>query len=407
MPAYEYVALDTEGRTKKGILEGDSLRHVRQLLRDIGLFPVDVELTTTTSSQEGQIKARKSIFGKLRPMDLVLFTRQIATLANAGLPIEQALSAVGQQTTRRKARSIFMSVRSRVIEGHTLTQSMSEYPSTFDELYRSTVGAGEQSGQLGPVLDSLASYLESQYESRRNIQSALYYPIFLFVVAIVVVALLMTYVLPQIMEFYTQSGDELPYLTVMLVRISNFMHQWWLVIFGSLIVGIILIRYALSINAIKMSWHRFKLSLPVIGWFSQSVNAARYANTLAILGTSGVPLVEGMKIASEVVVNRWIRKLLEHAKTQVSEGKSLNKSLEQTRQFPPIFVHMIASGEMSGSLDSMLFKSAEYQQKDLTRLINTMVELFRPLMLLVMAGIVVTIMLAVLQPILKMSNFSI
>ena len=406
MPAYEYVALDTDGRTKKGILEGDSLRHVRQLLRDIGLFPVDVELTSTRSSQEGQIKVKKTLFGKLRPMDLVVFTRQVATLTNAGLPVEQALSAVAQQTTRKKARSIFMSVRSRVIEGHMLTQSMSEYPSTFDELYRSTVGAGEQSGQLGPVLNSLASYLESQYESRRNVQSALYYPLFLFSVAVVVVALLMTYVLPQIMEFYVQSGDELPLLTVILVSTSEFMREWGLILFGFLIVVALLLRYALSIGAIKMSWHRFKLKLPGIGWFTRSLNATRYANTLAILGSSGVPLVDGMTIASEVVGNRWIRKLLEKAKTQVSEGKSLNKSLEQTRQFPPIFVHMIASGELSGSLDSMLFKSSEYQQKDLERLINTSVELFKPIMLLVMAGVVVTIMLAVLQPILRMTSLT-
>lgn len=407
MPAYEYVALDAEGRTKKGILEGDSLRHVRQLLRDVGLVPTDVELTASVPTEGGNFRLSSRLFGKLRPMDLVVFTRQVATLANAGLPIEQALSAVAQQTNRRKARSIFMSVRSRVIEGHTLTRSMSEHPGTFDDLYRSTVGAGEQSGQLGPVLNSLAEYLEAQYESRKNIQSALYYPLFLFVVAIVIVALLMTNVVPAVMEVYLSTGEDLPILTQLLVSTSGFMQDWALLLFGGIILGFILLKYALSIGPIKLWWHRMKLSLPVVGWFSRSFNSARYANTLAILGTSGVPLVDGMRIASEVVVNRWIRKLLETAMVEVSEGTSLNKSLAKTKQFPPIFVHMIASGELSGSLDSMLYKSAEYQQKDLERIIDTMVELFKPLMLLIMAGLVVMIMLAVLLPILNMNQLTI
>ena len=405
MAAFEYTALDADGKTKKGILEGDSLRHVRQLMRDIGLTPMNVELTTTVE-KEGQQGFFARMFGKLRPMEMVLFTRQLATLVNAGLPLEEAMSAVAQQTSRKRARKIFMAVRSRVVEGQTLTRAMSEHPGTFNELYRSTVGAGEQSGQLDNVLENLANYLEKQYESRRNIQSALYYPILLFVVAVVIVGGLMTSVVPTIVEVFETTGQDLPLVTVLLITISEFLQRWvWALLIG-ILIGLFLIRYSLSIGPIRTAWHRLKLSLPSFGWFARSLNAARYANTLAILGSSGVPLVEGMKIASNVV-NLWIRKLLEQAYTHVSEGTSLNKALDTTKQFPPIFIHMIASGEMSGSLDKMLFKSAEYQQQDLQRIIDTMVELFRPTMLLFMAGMVFFIMIAVLLPILSMTQLAI
>ena len=405
MAAFEYTALDANGKTKKGILEGDSLRHVRQLMRDVGLTPMNVELTSNVE-KEGQQGFFAQMFGKLRPMEMVLFTRQLATLVNAGLPLEEAMNAVAQQSSRKRARKIFISVRTRVVEGQTLTRAMLEHPGTFNELYRSTVGAGEQSGQLDSVLENLANYLEKQYESRRNVQSALYYPVLLFVVAIVIVGGLMTSVVPTIVEVFETTGQALPIVTVVLITISEFIKSWGWALLVGMFIFLLLIRYSLSITAIRTTWHRLKLKLPTLGWFARSMNAARYANTLAILGSSGVPLVDGMKISSNVVNNLWIRKLLEQAYTHVSEGTSLHKSLDSTKQFPPIFVHMIASGEMSGSLDKMLFKSAEYQQQDLQRIIDTMVELFRPTMLLIMAGMVFFIMIAVLLPILSMTQLA-
>lgn len=407
MPAFEYVALDEKGRTKKGVLEGDSLRQVRHQLRELGLSPMDVATTSTASvEKEGKPSFFNRWFGKLRPMDMVIFTRQLATLVNAGLPIEQALSAVSQQTNRRKARSIFMSVRSRVMEGHNLTTSMAEHSSTFDELYRSSVAAGEQSGKLDVVLENLANFLEKSYESRRNVESSLYYPILLFVCAVLIVGGLMTNVVPTIVDVFDDSGEELPTVTVLLIQVSDFLRTWtWLLVLS--VVGLVVVlRYALSITNVRVAWHRMKLVIPVIGWFARSMNATRYANTLAILGSSGVPLVDGMKISSAVVSNLWIKRKLDDALTQVSEGTSLNRALDSTKQFPPIFVHMVASGEQSGTLDTMLHKSAEYQQKDLERVIGTMVELFRPLMLLFMAGIVLLIMVAILLPIINMNQLA-
>ncbi|MCY4143885.1 MAG: type II secretion system inner membrane protein GspF [Gammaproteobacteria bacterium] len=403
MPAFEYVALDQNGRKKKGVLEGDSLKHVRQLLRDSGLTPMGVEITASVQKEAKQFSFLR-MFGKLRPMDLVIFTRQLATLINAGLPVEQALSTVAQQTNRRKARSIFMSVRSRVMEGHTLTTSMTEYSATFDDLYRSSVAAGEQSGKLDIVLDNLSNFLEKNYDSRRNVESSLYYPILLFTCAVLIVGGLMTTVVPTIVEVFDQTGQALPPATALLINVSEFLRSWtWLILLTS-VVSLIVIRYSLTIPPIRLWWHRIKLGIPVIGWFSRSMNATRYANTLSILGSSGVPLVDGMAIASAVVSNHWIKRQLEGAAEQVSEGTSLNRALEATKQFPPIFVHMVASGEQSGTLDLMLQKSSEYQQKDLERLIATMVELFRPLMLLIMAGIVLLIMVAILLPILNMNQ---
>lgn len=403
MPAFEYVALDQNGRKKKGVLEGDSLKHVRQLLRDSGLTPMGVEITASVQKEAKQFSFLR-MFGKLRPMDLVIFTRQLATLINAGLPVEQALSTVAQQTNRRKARSIFMSVRSRVMEGHTLTTSMTEYSSTFDDLYRSSVAAGEQSGKLDIVLENLSNFLEKSYDSRRNVESSLYYPILLFTCAVLIVGGLMTTVVPTIVEVFDQTGQELPVTTALLIATSDFLRTWTWLILVITVVSLILIRYALTIPPIRLWWHRIKLGVPVIGWFSRSMNATRYANTLSILGSSGVPLVDGMAIASAVVSNQWIKRQLDGAAEQVSEGTSLNRALEATKQFPPIFVHMVASGEQSGTLDLMLEKSSEYQQKDLERLIATMVELFRPLMLLIMAGIVLLIMVAILLPILNMNQ---
>ncbi len=403
MPAFEYVALDQKGRKKKGVLEGDSLKHVRQLLRDSGLTPMGVEITASVQKEAKQFSFLR-MFGKLRPMDLVIFTRQLATLINAGLPVEQALSTVAQQTNRRKARSIFMSVRSRVMEGHTLTASMTEYSNTFDELYRSSVAAGEQSGKLDIVLDNLANFLEKNYDSRRNVESSLYYPILLFTCAVLIVGGLMTTVVPTIVEVFDQTGQELPPATALLISASEFLRAWTWLILVIAVVSLVVIRYGLTIPPIRLWWHRIKLAIPVIGWFSRSMNATRYANTLSILGSSGVPLVDGMAIASAVVSNQWIKRQLEGAAEQVSEGTSLNRALETTKQFPPIFVHMVASGEQSGTLDLMLQKSSEYQQKDLERLISTMVELFRPFMLLIMAGIVLLIMIAILLPILNMNQ---
>ena len=403
MPAFEYVALRSDGRRKKGIIEGDSLRHVRQLLRDQGLTPLDIDSTRRKSKATDNVPQYRW-WQRISAMDLAVVTRQLATLINAGLPIEEALNGVAQQSDNRRISAVFMTVRGSVVQGLSLANAFREFPNVFTPMYRSTVAAGEQSGHLDVVLENLSIYLEQRYESRRNVEMALYYPIILFLCAIGIVGYLMTAVIPDIVKVFDTTGAQLPPITVFLITTSEFLSDYaWLLLLIALGIGFA-VRYFLRIPKMKLRWDRVKLSWPLVGWVSRGSNAARYANTLAILEKSGVPLVDGMRIASEVVSNTWIQAKLVEAVDIVSEGDTLRSALAYTDQFPPIFLHMVASGEASGELDSMLEKSAYFQQRELERTVETIVQLFRPAMLLLMAGLVLVIMLSVLLPILNLNQ---
>ena len=270
-------------------------------------------------------------------------------------------------------------------------------------MFRATVAAGEQSGYLDTVLDNLADYLERSYETRRNVEMALYYPVILLVCAIAIVVLVMTYVIPDIVEVFDTSGATLPAITSALIVASDTLRAYgWMILLG-LIALFVLSNLALRQVGVRLRWDRFKLGVPVLRWLVRSSSASRYASTLAILGKSGVPLVEAMRIAAEVVTNVWINSRLVEAVAKVSDGSSLRNALEVTGNFPPIFLHMVASGESSGTLDELMAKAADFQQRELERRVETLVQLFRPLMLLVMAGVVLLIMLAMLLPILNMN----
>ena len=271
-------------------------------------------------------------------------------------------------------------------------------------MFRSTVAAGEQSGYLDAVLENLANYLEDRFNTRRDVEMALFYPLLLFVTAVVIVGLLMTYVIPDIVEVFEDTGAELPAITVFLIALSEFLNQYfWIVVLGAILFcGLMYTLFRQTV--VNRWWDRVKLKMPMVRWFVRGTNTARFASTLAILTKSGVPLVEGMRIANEVVSSFSIRTKLQQAEMSVSEGGSLHGALTRTDQFPPIFLHMVQSGEASGTLDEMLSKSAEFQQQELQRTVATLVELVRPLILLFMAGIVLLIMLAILLPILNMNQ---
>ena len=399
MTAFEYVALNENGSAKKGILEGDSSRHVRQLLRERGLTPVDVTVTRANTQSGGWFQWWR----RIPPMELALITRQIATMVGAGLAIEEAIQAVVQQSSSRKATSVLMTVRGNVMQGQSLSAALGEFPQTFTPMFRATVAAGEQSGYLDTVLENLADYLERSYETRRNVEMALYYPVILLVCAIAIVILVMTYVIPDIVEVFDTSGATLPAITSVLIATSDVLRAYgWIMLLG-LIGFFALFNISLRQSGFRLAWDRFKLGVPVLRWLVRSSSASRYASTLAILGKSGVPLVEAMRIASEIVSNVWINSRLSEAVAKVSEGSSLRNALDATGNFPPIFLHMIASGESSGTLDELMAKAADFQQRELERRVETLVQLFRPFMLLVMAGIVLLIMLAMLLPILNMN----
>ena len=409
MAAFEYTALDAGGKRRKGVVEGDSSRQVRQLLRDQGLSPMSVSAAsrrngTSASPASGRSRLRFAFSPAVAPLDLALLTRQLATLIAAGLPVEESLNTIARQTDKRRLSTLVMDVRGRVLEGHSLAAALGDYPNAFSSMYRSTVAAGEQSGYLDAVLDNLADHTEQRFESTRNVQMALFYPVLLFVVSLAIIAGLMIYVVPRIVDVFADTGQSLPLLTTVLIEASRLLREYWWVLVAVGGGATIAVRWLRENADFRLWWDRRKLSLPLVRRLARGSNASRYASTLAILTSSGVPLVDAMKIATEVVSNTWLKRGLTRAVQDVSEGSSLRVALEAVGYFPPMFLHMVASGEASGELDAMLAKVADYQQQELTRLVTTLVQLFQPLMLLAMAGMVLMIVLAVLVPILNMNQ---
>ena len=401
MAAFEYVALDPKGKQKKGILEADSPRQIRQQLRDKGWTPLSVE-ETVQKQKKGSFFSGKG--PSITVMELALLTRQIATLIAAGLPIEEALRALSEQTEKAKVKSMVLAIRSKVLEGYTFANSLAEFPQAFPKLYIATVSAGETAGHLHLVLDKLADYTESSHEAQSKIKMAAVYPIILTVVSLGIVIALLTFVVPDIVEVFVNNGQELPPLTQVMLNISGAITNYGHYIGIGLLSIFILFSQALKRPKFKLSFHKMLLTAPFIGNFVTGANAARYTSTLSILNSSGVPLVEAMRIAAQVLSNEYMRGDVAEAAIKVSEGASLNAALKQCGYFPPMMLHMIASGEKSGELGEMLERTSRNQENMLQAKISTMVGLFEPMMLLVMGGVVILIVMAIMLPILNLNQ---
>lgn len=404
MAAYDFLALDERGREQRGVLEADSVRQIRQILRDRGWAPMKVDPAVERHRRRGL--SLELSRGSLSSSDLSLLTRQLATLIQAGLPVEEALQGVAEQAEKRRLRGMLLAVRAKVLEGHSLAASLGEFPGAFPDLYRSTVSAGEHSGHLDLVLQNLADYTERRQELRQNVQMALFYPIALFVVAVLIVSGLLVYVVPDIVKVYEDTKQDLPWLTQALIWSSELLRKYIVFILIAMVVMAFGIRRLVQQPGIRRQIHRRLLTLPLLKRLSRGVNAAQFASTLSILTSSGVPLVEAMRIAGKVLSNVWLRERVSDATQRVSEGSSLRAALEGAGYFPPILLHMISSGESSGKLDDMLARVARHQQNDLERLVTIMVRLFEPLMLLLMGGIVLMIVLAILLPILNLNELA-
>lgn len=401
MPAYEYVALDAKGKEKKGVLESDTARQARQQLRDQGLTPLSV----TEGAAKAQSMGGKSRFrGGIKTAELAMITRQIATLSASGTPIEETLATVSRQTEKQRIKTLLMSIRSKVLEGYALADSLAEFPKVFPELYRATVSAGEQSGRLDGVLERLADYTEERQSAQSSISKALIYPIALCVFAIAIVALLLTYVVPQVVEVFADQGTELPTATRVLLASSDFFQQWGLVVFIAIVLGITLFKRMMRNEAFQFRVHSFLLRVPMISKLIRNFNSAQFSRTLSILAASGVPVLEALEIASQVISNRPMRRAVKTAATQVREGSSLSKSLERTGFFPPMLLHMIASGEASGKLDVMLERGAKQQERELDGVMSTFIGLFEPLVIIIMGMVVLGIVLAMLMPIFQFNQ---
>jgi len=404
MAAYNYTALTTQGSTQSGVLEGDSPRHIRQKLRQQGLTPLEVNVVIGNKLSEKKFTFAR--IKRLRHNELALLTRQLATLLAAGLPLEESLLGVSEQSDKAHVNRIIMGVRSRVLEGHTLANSMRNFPQSFPELYCATVGAGEQTGRLDLVLNRLADYTEQQQHMHQKIQQALIYPALMTFVSISIVTFLLVFVVPKIIAVFQSTGQTLPEVTIILITISEDLTKYGLYLLIFITAAIFLFRRLLRQKRFLTKWHHFQLRLPLIGYAIKTINTARYARTFGILSAAGVSILEAMRVSATLMTSIPIEKSVTHAANRVREGANISLSLKQTGYFSPMMIHLIASGEASGSLEQMLEKAADNQDNDVKRMIETGLTLFEPMIILLMGAVVLFIVLAILLPIFQLDQLT-
>ncbi|MGB0954543.1 MAG: type II secretion system inner membrane protein GspF [Panacagrimonas sp.] len=398
MPAFEYSALDKKGREEKGLIEGDTARHARSLLRDRGLNPLQMKAVAERNQEDGGSFLQRGR-GSLSTTELTLFTRQLSTLVRSGLPLDEALTAVSQQSESKRVKKIALGVRSGVMEGASLAQSLNQFPNAFPALFRATVQAGEQSGKLDLILERLAEYVERRQAMQQKVVLAAVYPVILSLVAIGVVVMLLAYVVPQVVGVYSDIDTELPGLTIGLIAMSDFLRAWGVYLAVAGVLAALGFSRMMKNDGFRRQVHQNQLRIPLIGRLVRGANTGRFTRTLGILFGSGVPILEAMRIGTEVVSNAPMREAIEAATIKVREGGSLARSLDQSKLFPPIAIHLIASGESSGTLDEMLDRAAENQEREVETLVAALMGVFEPILILVMGGLVLLIVLAILLPI--------
>jgi len=400
MPAYRFEAATVAGRIERGTVDADSPRQARGLLRERGLTPIALNPVEDGSRSGGSM----TIGGRLRDADLAMATRQLASLLSARLPLERALAAVVEQAERPVVRDRFAAVRSEVVGGQTLAESMAKHPRDFPEVYRALVAAGEQSGDLALVMSRLADYVESRTALTQRVKLAFTYPAIVTVVALLVIVALLTYVVPQVVGVFAQTKQKLPLLTVILIELSAFVRNWgWLVALALVAAGFGW-KWLLRSPTLRLSWHGRLLDAPLIGRLIRGLNTARFASTLAILTGSGVPLIRALDAGAQTLTNDAMRANVTDAISRVREGSTLSRALAAGGLFPPVMIHMIASGEATGELPDMLERTAKTLSGEVERRTLTLTSLLEPILILVMGGIVLMIVLAVLLPIIEINQ---
>ncbi|SEP39885.1 type II secretion system inner membrane protein GspF [Pseudomonas sp. Snoq117.2] len=397
MPAYRYLALDGDGRRQRDVIQAESERHARQLLRERGLFPREVQAT-------GPARGTRNRAGRLDANSRTDFTRQLATLVGAAIPLADALQMLERQSRQAALKALLLDLLGQVREGYTLADSLGHHPGTFDPLYLTLVAAGERAGRLGPVLERLADYLERVQRQRHKARTALIYPLALALVSVAVVAGLMTFVVPKLTEQFIHSGLQLPWITRALVAVSD-----GLLVFGPWLLGLVLL-VGLGLQRLlrqvewRRRWHRQLLRLPRLGELLRTLDSARLTRSLAILVGSGIPVLEGLQVSRATLGNQVLRDALEAAIEQVTAGTGLGRALDRSGVFPPLLVNMVASGEASGTLDAMLERVADAQERDFNQQVDLALALFEPVLILVLGGVVLAIVLAILLPIMQLNQ---
>ena len=399
MPAFRYQGADPAGKIQRGIVDADSARQARAMIRDRGLTPLDVQPIENKGST-GSL----TIGGRLRDADLALVTRQLASLLAARLPLERALNAVVEQAESARVRERFAAVRSDVVAGQTLSQAMAKFPRDFPDTYRALVGAGEHSGDLARVMTRLADYVESRTALVSKVKMAFTYPIIVTFVALAVIIALLTYVVPQVVGVFNQTRQQLPTLTLLLIQTSGFIRVWGWAVAAGIAVAVIAFQYSLRAPTARLTFDRRLLRLPLFGRLIRGVNTARFASTLGILTSSGVPLIRALEAGAATLGNKALQANVLDALSRVREGVPLARALGAGKEFPPVLIHMIASGEATGELPEMLDRAAEGMAQEVERRTLTLTTLLEPVLILIMGGIVLMIVLAVLLPIIEINQ---
>lgn len=400
MAAFKYTAYDAAGKEQSGLLEADSARAARAQLRERGLLPVTVDGVNAKTGGAASNVLRRG----LPRAELVMLTEQLSTLLNAGLTLEKALTAVTEQSENPRSRTVLAALRSDILEGKSFAQALSAAPGVFSPLYRSLVQAGEQSGHLDMVMARLAEYLDKRQNTQQKVSLALAYPAVVTLVAILVVSGLMSYVVPQVVSVFAQTKQTLPFLTRALMACSDFLRHWGVIMLIAIVASLALFIRALRAPALRRRFHQRVLKLPVLGRLFRALNTARMASTLSILVGSGVPLLTALETARGLMTMLPMQDAVADAMAKVREGVSLSRALHATRQFPPVLIHLIASGEASGTLSHMLDRAAQQQEQEVERKLATFTTLMEPLLILVMGGMVLLIVLAIMMPIVDMNQ---
>jgi general secretion pathway protein F len=400
VPGFRYLAYNIDGRLHKGVLEADSARQARALLRDQGLTPHRVEVIAANDPAAGARFRPVALSGS----ELTQLTRSLASLLEAGLTVEQSFNALIEQAENERARQVLAALRGEVIAGNSVARALASFPQLFSELYRTLVAAGESSGQLPRVLGRLADYLEERQQLRARLSLALIYPAIVLAVALLVVGALLVYVLPQVVQVFQHAHQQLPILTRALIALSGFLRATWFAWIAALVAAAFGLRVALRRAAARAAIHRLLWRAPLVGRVLRSLDSARLAATLSILVGSRVPILQALEAGTGVMMLLPMREALASAARGVREGMGLSRALGATGAFPPVMVHLIAGGEASGRLDDALERAARQQQNDMATRLAAFAALFEPAMIVLMGGAVLAIVLAILLPIFQLNQ---
>jgi general secretion pathway protein F len=402
MSAFEFQALDARGKTVRGVREGDSARQLRQQLRDEGLTPLSV----TEVGEGGRGRGRRVAGGRARigTAEMAVVIRQFAALLSAGLTVEDALHGLVQQAENHQVKAVLSGLRAQVTEGRSLAEATRAFPRTFPGIHRATMEAGERTGKLDVVMERLAGYVETQQAVRQRMGVALVYPVILLLVALAIVVGLMTYVVPQVVKVFEDTGQQLPALTRGLIALSDFLRAYGIILLLILSAGFVAVVLSLRRPGPRRAWHALLLRMPGVRRFVRGADTARMARTLAIMTGSGVPILAAMRSTEGVMHNVVLREDLQKAAAEVTEGVSISRALARRGSFPPLLVQMVASGEASGRLDQMLDRAATVMEREVEGRVAVLVSLFEPATILFMGGVVLMIVIAILLPIFDLNQ---